>query len=117
VTENRYGRVRFDGVCTDTSNAAYPVDEVRRALEPAFDPPWDGTAIHIGVTLLHNGYVVRGTDGFVPSEDTRQLDNDEVVSRVCEDLSPRLDPDGSEADAASFVTFVGDVFEALTEDV
>jgi hypothetical protein len=117
VTENRYGAVRFDGVCTDTSNAAYPVEEVRRTLEPAFEPPWDSTAVHLGVTLLHNGYVVRDGDGFELSDRARGEGRDELVSRVCADLRPRLDPDGSDEDAAAFVSFVVDVIEALTEDV
>jgi hypothetical protein len=115
VTENRYGRVRFDGVCVDTSNAAYPVDEVRSEVEPAFDPPWDGAAVHLALTLLHRGYVVRDTDGFVLSEEARELTEDELVGSVCEDVRPRVDGDTS--DAAAFVGFVGDVLDTLTEDV
>ena len=115
VTENRYGRVRFDGVCVDTSNAAYPVEEVRRAVEPAFDPPWDSTAVHLGLTLLHKGYVVQGSDGFVLSDEANELTRDELVGRVCEDVGPRVD--GGRSDAAAFVAFVGDVIDAVTEDV
>ena len=115
MTENRYGRVRFDGVCVDTSNAAYPVDEVRRAVEPAFDPPWDGAAVHLALTLLHKGYVVRDSDGFVLSDGAHETAQDELIARVCEDVRPRVEGDVS--DAAAFVGFVGDVIDTLTEDV
>ncbi|MFP4187981.1 MAG: hypothetical protein ACLFR5_01035 [Halobacteriales archaeon] len=116
MTENRYGNVYFDGVCTDTSNAAYPVDRVHAAVEPAFDPPWDEPAVHLALTLLHNGYVVRDGDGFSLSEDARELTNEELVAQVCDDVHPRV-PDGDASDAAAFVSFVGDVLGALTEDV
>lgn len=110
VTENRYGNVYFDGVCTDTSNAALPVDEVRRAVEPAFEPPWDEPAVHVGLTAVHQGTVVRDGDGFAVPDD------EETVAELCAELRPRV-RDGDEDDAAAFVAFVRDVVGALTEDV
>jgi len=110
VTENRYGNVYFDGVCTDTSNAALPVDEVRRAVEPEFEPPWDEPAVHVGLTAVHRGTVVRDGDGFVVPDDR------EAVAELCAELRPRV-RDGDENDAAAFVAFVRDVVDALTEEV
>jgi len=117
VTENRYGGVVFDGVCTDTSNAAYPVDRIASAVEAEFDPPWDEAAIHLGLTLLHRGFVEHDADGFVLSDRAHELrDDGELVAEVCAVVKPRF-RDGDEEDAAAFVGFVGDVIEALAEDV
>ncbi len=121
MTENRFGNVRFDGVCTDTSNAAYPVDAVVSAVEADFDPPHDEAAIHLALTLLHRGYVERVDDGrgngFVLSEAAHELrDSGRLVAEVCAAVEPRV-RDGDEGDAAAFVGFVDDVIETVAEDV
>jgi hypothetical protein len=117
VTESRYGAVVFEGVCTDTSNAAYPVEEVRRAVEPRFDPPWDESAIHLGLTLFAGGFVEHTGDGFVLSEDARTArENGELIARVCDKLNPTV-TEGKEDEAAEFVVFVDEVVDALAEDV
>lgn len=117
MTENRYGGVVFDGVCTDTSNAAYPVDAIAASVEPRFNPPWDEAAIHLGLTLLHRGFVEEEGEGFVLSERAHELRGDkELVGEVCAVLKPRF-RDGDEEDAAAFVGFVDDVIKALAEDV
>jgi hypothetical protein len=115
VTENRYGRVRFDGVCTDTSNAALPVERVRRAVEPDFEPPWDDAAVHLALTVVHRGFVAEGGDGFELAEGVNDLPEEEVVARVCDEVRPRVD--GGTSDAAAFVSFVRDVLVSLTEEV
>lgn len=117
VTENRYGRVYFDGVCSDTSNAAYPVDEVREAVEDDFEPPWTDAAVHLGLTLLHRGYVVYEGDAFALSEKARDASRDgRLVADICEDVRPRVE-EGRESDAAAFVGFVRGVVNCLTEEV
>ncbi len=119
VTENRYGGVVFDGVCSDTSNAAYPVDEVRRAVEPSFEPPWTDAAIHLGLTLLHHGYVRRSTDGFSLSDEADAMDADALIADICETVEPRV-LDGEKVSqagqAAAFVGFVRDVVDALADE-
>ena len=117
MTENRYGNVYFDGVCADTSNAAYPVDRVSAAVEPVFEPPWDEPAVHLALTLIHRGYVVEAGDGFALSDEATELTEDELVASVCADLRPRLEGDGDEDEAAAFVGFVRDVLGSLTEEV
>ena len=119
VTENRYGGVVFEGVCSDLSNAAYPVEEVRRAVEPSFDPPWVDAAVHLGLTLLHHGYVVREEDddgGFALSDEAHEaLEEGSLVAEVCETVEPRLRGDDG-AEAAAFVGFVRRVVESLTDE-
>lgn len=118
MTENRYGGVVFEGVCSDLSNAAYPVEEVRRSVETSFEPPWVDAAVHLGLTLLHHGYVVHeeGTDddSFALSEEAHEaLDEDRLVADVCETIEPRVRED-DDAEMAAFVGFVRRVVESLT---
>jgi len=114
VTENRYGGVVFDGVCSDLSNAAYPVDEVRRAVEPSFEPPRVDAAVHLGLTLLHHGYVVRDGDGFALSGEAEEArKEDRLVTQILETVEPRV-RDGDEEGAAAFVGFVRRVIGSLT---
>jgi len=119
VTENRYGGVVFEGVCSDLSNAAYPVEEVRRAVEPSFEPPWVDAAVHLGLTLLHHGYVVhKDTEdgGFALSEEAHgALEENRLVAEVCETIEPRVRED-DDAEMAAFVGFVRRVVGALTDE-
>ncbi|MFB6284187.1 MAG: hypothetical protein ABEK59_09700 [Halobacteria archaeon] len=55
MTSNRFGNVVFEGVCTDYSNAAYPVDRVRGMVAEELDPRHRDPAIHIGLTLIDEG--------------------------------------------------------------
>lgn len=114
MTENRYGGVVFEGVCSDLSNAAYPVEEVRRAVEPSFEPPWTDAAIHLGLTLLHHGYVVRDGDSFALSDEAHEAHREgSLVAEVCETVEPRV-PGDDDAEAAAFVGFVRGVIVAMT---
>ncbi len=119
MTENRYGGVVFEGVCSDLSNAAYPVEEVRRAVEPSFGPPWVDAAVHLGLTLLHHGYVVHeDTDdgSFALSEEAQEAHReDRLVADVCETIEPRVRED-DDAEVAAFVGFVRRVVESLTSE-
>lgn len=116
MTENRYGGVVFEGVCSDLSNAAYPVDDVRRAVESSFEPPRVDAAVHLGLTLLHHGYVVPDGNGFVLSDEARQAHaEDRLVAQVCETVEPRV-REGEEDDAVAFVAFVRRVIESLTDE-
>ena len=116
MTENRYGGVVFEGVCSDLSNAAYPVEEVRRAVETSFEPPRLDAAVHLGLTLLHHGYVVRSDDGFALSDEGKAArEKDVLVAQICETLEPRV-RDGEEDDAVAFVEFVRRVVESLTDE-
>lgn len=113
MTENRYGGVVFEGVCSDLSNAAYPVDDVRRAVESSFEPPRVDAAVHLGLTLLHHGYLVRDGDGFALSGEAKAARaEDRLVAQVCETVEPRV-RDGNEDEAADFVVFVRRVIESL----
>lgn len=117
VTENRYGGVFFEGVCSDLSNAAYPVEEVRRAVEPSFDPPRVDAAVHLGLTLLHHSYVAhedKEDSGFALSEDAHEaLREDRLLADVCETIEPRVRENDDE-EMAAFVGFVRDVIVSLT---
>ncbi|MDZ7689129.1 MAG: hypothetical protein U5J64_10540 [Halobacteriales archaeon] len=116
MTENRYGVVVFEGVCSDLSNAAYPVEEVRCAVEDSFDPPRIDTAVHLGLTLLHHGYVVRRGDGFTLSDEANEARDDGIlVAQICETVEPRV-PEGEEDEAVAFVEFVRRVVETLVGD-
>ena len=114
MTENRYGGVVFEGVCSDLSNAAYPVEEVRRAVETSFEPPRLDAAVHLGLTLLHHGYVARSDDGFALSDEAKAArEKDVLVAQVCETIEPCV-RDGEEDEAVAFVEFVRRVIESLT---
>jgi hypothetical protein len=116
VTENRYGGVVFEGVCSDLSNAAYPVDDVRHAVERSFDPPHLDAAVHLGLTLLHNGYVVHTEDGFALSDEAKEAREDgSLVARICETVEPSV-REGDEKDAVAFVGFVREVVGTLVEE-
>jgi hypothetical protein len=116
VTENRYGGVVFEGVCSDLSNAAYPVEEVRRSVEPSFEPPWVDAAVHLGLTLLHHGYVVHQKGGsFALSEEAQGArSEDRLVADVCETVEPRVADDDAGPEMAAFVGFVREVMASLT---
>jgi len=119
VTENRYGSVVFEGVCSDLSNAAYPVEEVRRAVEPSFEPPWVDAAVHLGLTLLHHGYVVHEKGGnFALSDEAHgALEESRLVAEVCETIEPRVrKDDDADPEMAAFVGFVRRVVGALTDE-
>jgi len=112
VTENVYGGVVFEGVCTDLSNAAYPVEEVRERVEADFDAH-ENTAIHLALTLLHHGFVER-TDGggFALSDEAEELaDDGALFETFCRrtDVRPR-----SEEDLARFASFFDEVVVAVT---
>lgn len=116
MTENRYGGVVFDGVCSDLSNAAYPVEDVRRAVESSFEPPRVDAAVHLGLTLLHHGYVARDGGGFSLSDEARDAyEEDRLVAKVCETVEPRV-REGEENNAVAFIEFVRQVIESLTDE-
>jgi len=113
VTENVYCGVVFEGVCTDLSNAAYPVEEVRERVEPDFETHED-TAIHLALTLLHHGLVERsGGGGFELSEEARGLaDDGELFETFCwrADVRP-----STEEDLARFASFFEEVAEVVAD--
>jgi len=112
VTENVYRGVVFEGVCTDLSNAAYPVEEVRERVESGFDRHRN-TAIHLALTLFHHGFVESLGEGrFGLSEKARRLYNEGILfERFCEraDVCPK-----TEAALARFASFFEKVIEATT---
>jgi len=113
VTENVYRGVVFDGVCTDLSNAAYPVERVRARVEPRF-PECPDTAIHLALTLLHHGYVRETEDGFELSDTGETaIEEGALVDLFCEDADVRP---RDERALARFATLVTGVAEAIVGD-
>ena len=55
MTTNSFGGVTFDGVCTDYSNAAYPVEKIRRMIAPEVEERYRNTAVHLALSLIDVG--------------------------------------------------------------
>lgn len=111
MTSNSYNGIVFEGVCTNISNTVYDVETVQKVIEESDVPRrYENVGVHIGLTLIHRGWIRETESGYELSE---EFD----LSAVSEDLELRLEDENvDEEDFADFVDFVESVIESLTSE-